>query len=386
VTIPFDSKLLDQLRVNVRQLGSANATTIISAVIDMAETNGVNGNPEKIAVLDQLLARLATDLGDNEIDALAERAVTTAVKLRLFAQAVEDRLQTRRTSPVAVVPVDLDALLQTITSAPPAALKVISSRNDLDENCTERLVEVGTPDVRRLVTRNLLAPLGKASQQILLDCARDDESLRVAMLRRPHLTEDVAANLLVLMNKRPRPDKGVGAALAKLDSGEQVEINRLLELSHRTSVNTHDPLSRDEIAQMHEAERASLDEVLILYIASGHPLAANALLAQLLRVTSKDITGLIGSGDEFGIAAVCRRLSLSPATFATIVRFKDKRHRIEQRPLNKLAASYFEHDPRKMAIFIRQFAPSMGEDVLPPEAATMRRVVRRKAAQNAHAS
>ncbi len=338
-------------------------------------------------MLDSLLSRVVVDMDETHLRPAINAAVSLRDELSDFFKTLTARSDYACSLAVVRTPEPLEAeiLLRGIDVAPPEALKNISARRDLDEACADRLVERGDTEVRRTVTRNLLAPLAAETQGKLLACAREDESLRIALLRRPHLAEDVSSELMDLMAKRKRPDKGSAAALRKLDTSEQAAIDRLLELYHRTSSNTQHPLTRDEIQRMADAGTISVDETLILFIASEEAFAAFDLIAERMGVPRDAVTALVGDSEEFGFAALVRRLSLSPASFAAILRFMDKRHRREPRPLNKLAASYFEHDARKLAIFIRQFAPHMGEDELPP-AKESARPTRRTAPALAQAS
>ncbi|MEJ1158202.1 DUF2336 domain-containing protein [Prosthecomicrobium sp. N25] len=224
----------------------------------------------------------------------------------------------------------------------------IAGRENLSFRVTDVLVSRGNVLVLRAVAENTSSEISDASAHKLVDRAADDEELCRILALRNDLPEGDAERLVMLVAKRlrgrmarPAPIEAAPAtpppvAIAFPEATRPVEIGKLIQ----------------EVA----AKERTLDSAVLALAAADRYNDLATLLTAITHIDELSILKVLVRSDANGIVNVLRALDIEEATWAQVVklrqrrlRFSDTQARFEREDFAKLA-------PAKAKQTLAQFA------------------------------
>ncbi len=334
--------ILSHLNGQISRLSSSDLTMLVHGIGEIVETSGPALTPQKISTLDSIMSTAGRHIEPSALPQFTTLALNLRTDMVAFVATLIERsdpicamLASKGHQPLTA----LDLIRAASTGAVPV-LPGIAVRRDLDGTCVEVLINRNDITTTRVVARNLFAPLIASCQRLLAELARTDEIIRMSMFCRPRLENDVGTALLAMAREGDFTDPGTSMQRYPLTATFRRDAELLLELYHRTRKNVVDPLSRQELSELGKLQRITLDEQLIMMLASGHFIDVSDFLADELRISTSRMIAAFSRGDDYEIAAICYHLDLSPAVFAALAQESDRRHKRFTRPLNKLVMQY----------------------------------------------
>jgi hypothetical protein len=364
--------LIDELQNAVSSGNAYRRLSMLERVSDLFMAGSRHYSDEQLALFDDVLVQLTTEIEVNararlsRLLAHTDRTVPKVIRLLAFDAAIEVAAPVLSRSPQ----LSDDDLVENASTKSQDHLLAIAQRIPLSELVTDVLVKRGDRRVRRSVAGNAGARLSLAGYEKLTNHARSDRALAHAMLRRSDVPRQYFLMLIenASASVRAKFEATISAAPATIavavnDVATAIsEDAREASLSHINAirdgqqrcraqstlkVNVHAPalaqrfdrvvvaLARLGRFSYYLVERALLDYgadmVLILARAAG---CSWTTTKALLRMYASKRT--LSSQD---LARACEKFErLSPKTARLVIKFHERRAKLqagEQTPINK---------------------------------------------------
>ncbi|TYC52084.1 DUF2336 domain-containing protein [Rhodobacterales bacterium] len=205
-------------------------------------------------------------------------------------------------------------LLDFIERLSNAHLQVIARRSDLSPEVSDRLAEIGSLRVQRILAGNREISLSRPAMLKLVRVAADDEQLRTRLAHRPDLPPGICRALLPMVD--PETRRRLRAIIEESLSQEQLDlINRLKALRRDLGPSLENP---DIALLWREADRTgiTLDELMMLLLQDGRFNHAVELLSTVSRSTYSSLKDAVFNGKRDQVLRIAAKAGLSDMVFS----------------------------------------------------------------------
>jgi Uncharacterised protein conserved in bacteria (DUF2336) len=209
-------------------------------------------------------------------------------------------------------------------------LAVIAGRDRLSEGITDVLVDRGSRGVVHKVSHNHGARFSNGGMLALVNKARDDLQLQIALVNRPDLTKNAVDNLLPIIT--------AALAFSLAERGYDVSSKlppHLVEHARRQFELAMANRNQQSIAAYHVfgqflAGRLSLEEALLRIVECEQMLEVAALLAYPTRLDRHLLMGVLSAGPEQNAMVLLRAIDQPWSTASKVLALRAKKQRIRQ--------------------------------------------------------
>lgn len=231
-------------------------------------------------------------------------------------------------------------LLEIIEKMLPERTLAISKRATLDKRLTGVLVGQGDANVIRSVAANHGASFSDQTYRKVAEKAKTDAELRESLVDRTDMTPAVVVQITPFLSEELKKrlqsmDKEEGGSL--LDS-----LSEIANESPKKPVSRSDRVTADVAIEQIRSGAAKLDETVTRMAASGHLETLCMVLAAIAELPEAVIVSAFASTNGNRLAIICKGLSLSNATFATVGQLRAKRAGIP----GSVSIKYIESYPK----------------------------------------
>jgi uncharacterized protein (DUF2336 family) len=197
---------LDDLIALAREPSSARRRELLREITDLFfSVSGPHG-PEEMSLFDGVLTRLAEEMEEEVRVALADRFADSAIAPTALIQGLAGDDSFAVAAPVlsrskALTEADL---LQVARTHGQDHLRAISTRPDLSEAVSDKVVERGDDETLGVLLRNAEAPLSRSASEAVVDRAANNPALHQAVVDRQTLPIDLLNEMYFLVESRLR--------------------------------------------------------------------------------------------------------------------------------------------------------------------------------------
>ncbi|MCW1843372.1 DUF2336 domain-containing protein [Prosthecomicrobium hirschii] len=236
-----------------------------------------------------------------------------------------------------------DDLIGLATSQGQAHLHAIAQRAELGTRVTDVIVERGTGEVLKAVTRNLGAQFSERSFASLAEKAGSDHELGDALSFRADMPPLIAKALVAHLSPaaRQRLEHLMAQDHEQLDALMNEARRELDQARHTNRRNRLD--AKLAIADIREGRRP-LDEVVDQLVFKKRIMDVAFVLSELASVPEAHVNNVLHKVNAMGIAVICRSLDMSDTVYQRLSALRCERLRLNKAQVMPMVTEYRQLD------------------------------------------